>query len=419
MVPEQKLFNTFATVNQGYALGRKQAAENALAQAAQQHGINSSQARNHLLALDPAGTARLSQADAHFDRRMEQDADQFGQRMDLSREQFDHQKQQAAAQLDLQRQRVAIARSNAARAEATKRSAQTMKVAGALVGQVLALGTEEERAAAWPRALAAAKAQGLDLNGVPTEYPGGAAVTGLYNVITGEVWEGGDAKDPIAALNARAAAAGLQPGTPEFQQFMLTNGRGPGMSVTTPDGTRVQMGGSGQKLTEAQGKDVVYANRMAGAEDALSRVELALTSLPDKIAGKVPVLGNYLTDDQYKLAVQAGQEWLSAALRKDSGAALTEHDTTLYNELYLPQPGDTPAVVAQKRQSRARAEEGIRAGLGLAQATMEILDERRAAVGRASAASRGEALPEDRPPDGIDPEIWQFMSDEDKQLWQN
>lgn len=40
---------------------------------------------------------------------------------------------------------------------------------------------------------------------------------------------GAPATSPIAGLEARARAAGLQPGTPEYQQFMLTGGKGGGV----------------------------------------------------------------------------------------------------------------------------------------------------------------------------------------------
>lgn len=55
-------------------------------------------------------------------------------------------------------------------------------------------------------------------------------------VVTGEMPK--PPVDPIADLKARAAMAGLQEGTPEFQQFMLNNGKAPDGMVIESDGHR-------------------------------------------------------------------------------------------------------------------------------------------------------------------------------------
>lgn len=142
--------------------------------------------------------------------------------------------------------------------------------------------------------------------------------------------------------------------------------------VMGPDGKPIMVqGGPGTsaKFTEAQSKDNVYATRAVGALDKLESqgadgtVADDLASLKDKVAGAIPVVGNYLKSGAYQLAETAGQEFLQAILRKDTGAAITTQEQALYGETYLPQPGDSPQRLAYKKEARLRAVEAIKAGM--------------------------------------------------------
>lgn len=122
--------------------------------------------------------------------------------------------------------------------------------------------------------------------------------------------------------------------------------------------------GSGLKpLTEGQSKDAVFATRAEGALSTLNQFEDALTSFKDSAASGTPVVGNYLKSEDYQKAEQSGREFLQAILRKDTGAAITKEETAEYGNVYLPRPGDTPEVIAQKRLSRQRALEALKAGM--------------------------------------------------------
>jgi hypothetical protein len=178
--------------------------------------------------------------------------------------------------------------------------------------------------------------------------------------------------DPIADLKARAAAAGLQEGTPEFQQFMLNNGKAPEGMVIESDGQggfrMVQGAGAGsaasKPFTEGQSKDVVYATRAEGALAALDPIAESLTGRMDVAKGYVPFgLGAESQNPDYQVAKTAGDEFLQAILRKDTGAAITADEQALYGETYLPRPGDGPDRLAYKAQARKRAVEALKAGM--------------------------------------------------------
>lgn len=141
--------------------------------------------------------------------------------------------------------------------------------------------------------------------------------------------------------------------------------KGNGLSITTnPDGTTsIVQGGPTKALTEGQGKDAVYFTRGAGALPILDKYGDALTNLPASVGGNAPIVGNYVKPEDYQLAEQAGQEFLQAILRKDTGAAITKEETAAYGETYLPRPGNSPALLAQKKAARARALQALKLGI--------------------------------------------------------
>lgn len=184
------------------------------------------------------------------------------------------------------------------------------------------------------------------------------------------------AVDPIADLRARATAAGLQDGTPEFQQFMLNNGKTPEGMVIESDGQggfrMVQGAGAGtaaaKPFTEGQSKDIVYATRAKGALEALDPIAGTLTDRGDVAAGWLPMgLGGGMQNPDYQVAKTAGDEFLQAILRKDTGAAITSDEQALYGETYLPKPGDSAERLAYKAGARQRAVAALEAGMSPAQ----------------------------------------------------
>ena len=79
---------------------------------------------------------------------------------------------------------------------------------------------------------------------------------------------------------------------------------------------------------------------------------------------------------QYVQANAAAAEFLATVLRKESGAALSEQDWKTTGVRYLPQPGDPPEVIADKRRRRQEALNSLRYSVGgrpeLAQVQAEV-----------------------------------------------
>lgn len=109
------------------------------------------------------------------------------------------------------------------------------------------------------------------------------------------------------------------------------------------------------KATEAQAKASSFAARMTQAEGVLGGLQNEGLSLGNKVAGEVPVAGNYLQSKDYQRYKQASSAFITALLRQESGAAINKSEFDRYEKELFPQPGDDASVVTQKAAQRAAA----------------------------------------------------------------
>jgi hypothetical protein len=149
-----------------------------------------------------------------------------------------------------------------------------------------------------------------------------------------------------------------------FNDWLASQKGGMSLQVDPETGAvSFQQGGNIKPMTEGQSKDTTYATRAEGALPILDKYGNSLTSLGESVGGSLPVVGNYAKSADYQQAEQAGTEFLQAILRKDTGAAITPQETAEYGKVYLPRPGDSQEVLAQKKTSRKRALEALKAGM--------------------------------------------------------
>jgi len=109
------------------------------------------------------------------------------------------------------------------------------------------------------------------------------------------------------------------------------------------------------KLTEGQGTSTIYSGRMQQAQNILNLVEREGTDFAQRIAQNIPFVGNYLTTEEYKSYDQAKRNFVNAVLRRESGAAIAASEFDSAEKQYFPQPGDTEAIIQQKRANRELA----------------------------------------------------------------
>ena len=142
-------------------------------------------------------------------------------------------------------------------------------------------------------------------------------------------------------------------------------------------------------LTETQGKATTFAARMQDADKTLQELEGKVSPNAVAQAGYRSEMPNWLPAGQaigagitaanqsfnpmvtpdaqrYK---QAQENWVTANLRQESGAAISKDEMDKDVRKWFPQPGESDAVKAQKAQARAVAARAmvVQAGHGASQ----------------------------------------------------
>ena len=142
-----------------------------------------------------------------------------------------------------------------------------------------------------------------------------------------------------------------------------------------PTGMR-QLTGKGTALTESQGNATAYGMRMKEANSILAPLEKAgvkntglVSGVVGSTLGIVPLIGDKLegmsgsvfnalpqilgglSPEQQQVA-QARINFITAVLRKESGASISPSEFTTAEKNYFPKPGDDASVVSQKQKAR-------------------------------------------------------------------
>ena len=181
-----------------------------------------------------------------------------------------------------------------------------------------------------------------------------------------------DLGDSIAAINQRGEIVRT---IPKNQTATLGEGQ---QLINKNTGQIIAGGNQPPKLTETQSKDLSFYQRGAKAESILVENE---SKLADRVEaaranplGWVPFvsrdtsesIGRFAGPKEYQSALQASRDVVAVLLRKDSGAAITPEEWNYAQRVWLPVPGDSKEIIAQKRASRQEALNSIKLGLGKA-----------------------------------------------------
>lgn len=135
----------------------------------------------------------------------------------------------------------------------------------------------------------------------------------------------------------------------------------------------------GGKLTESQGNATAFGIRMKESNQLLNNLENKgvtntgiVRSTIAGTAGMTPFIGEKLQQGvhagmnvlpgllggpsaEQQEVDAARKNFVTAVLRKESGAAISPSEFYTESQKYFPQPGDEPAVIAQKRHARDTA----------------------------------------------------------------
>jgi len=151
---------------------------------------------------------------------------------------------------------------------------------------------------------------------------------------------------------------------------------------------RTQLMGKAQALTESQGNATAFGMRMNEAHSALKKLESKgetgtgviggtvggvvglvpligdkLTAGVDNIFNVLPsVLGGYSSEQQQVLNGRIN--FITAVLRKESGATIQPSEFATAERLYFPKPGDSDVVIKQKQKARELAIQAMKIQAG-------------------------------------------------------
>jgi hypothetical protein len=126
---------------------------------------------------------------------------------------------------------------------------------------------------------------------------------------------------------------------------------------------------TGEK-NEVQAKSEKFGNKMELAEKNIKDIEDEGTGFWNRVAegsgyvpGSAPV-GRFLQTEKYQKYRQARDNFITALLRDESGAAIGTDEFNRYEKELFPQPGDSKGVIDQKREARRIAIEGMKKAAG-------------------------------------------------------
>ena len=137
---------------------------------------------------------------------------------------------------------------------------------------------------------------------------------------------------------------------------------------TTPE-QAIEMGATvaPKAPTEGQSVSAGFYERMLQSNSIITpERERLLADATEAIAAGVPMIGNYFSSPEYQLARQAQENFVTANLRKESGAVISKEEMDKEIRKYFPQPGDFQQVIDQKRLAREAAINAMRRNAGRA-----------------------------------------------------
>lgn len=188
----------------------------------------------------------------------------------------------------------------------------------------------------------------------------------LVDPVTGERIAAGAEKDPQLPAAVEEYNAARQTGFQgSFIDYLSAKSQA-GESVPTSF-KEWQLSGSPGSFGDFLEKQSVKAPSTAQAQAAtfsarVDQAEPTIDELGPKFAGllgKVPGVPGFLKSEDRRLFEQAERNFINAVLRRESGAAIAESEFISARQQYIPQRGDSEAVLDQKKATRDLISQGL------------------------------------------------------------
>jgi len=118
--------------------------------------------------------------------------------------------------------------------------------------------------------------------------------------------------------------------------------------------------------TQDQSNAATYGARADVADKILETIGDKYSPIGVSAQNTMGSMANWALSPETQQAAQAQRDFITAVLRKESGATIGDSEFANARQQYFPQAGDTPAVIAQKKQNRAIAIQGLQNAAGSA-----------------------------------------------------
>lgn len=200
--------------------------------------------------------------------------------------------------------------------------------------------------------------------------------------------------------------------TYDAERGVLVDTRGGTASPVMSNGLPLQ---PKEKLNVEQGRAQLFGTRAAEADNILRGLEDngttdtgIIRSVVSGAAGMTPFVGDKMASaassgmntlpgivggpsDEQQQTDQARRDFVNAVLRIESGAVINPDEFNNAQKQYFPQPGDSEAVIKQKRANRQSAIEGLSVMSGPAKPRIDAARARAKPDGRTSTGKIGDA----------------------------
>lgn len=167
----------------------------------------------------------------------------------------------------------------------------------------------------------------------------------------------------IAAENARSAQGVTYQTDGDGNFVALPTKAVPGAPIrgsVVLDANGKPVAGKDKTLTDSQGKATTFAARMQNAEKTIQELEQNGVSGSDvRTIAAGNGFTNFLASPEGQRYRQAQEDWVTANLRQESGAAIGKDEMQKDVRKFFPIPGDSEAVRAQKAKAREVATRGM------------------------------------------------------------
>lgn len=205
---------------------------------------------------------------------------------------------------------------------------------------------------------------------------GGRQILGNGQVVTLPKVGSGSSAGSVSGQSTGGGHGASSNGTGDrrdFQIMKLPNGQLARINKRTGDVLPLEAEGNTPKaasdkpMTESQANANLYSSRMDESNKILegtnySPAAVSSTRAVEKIPGVGWAANSMLSADDQK-ALQAQRDFVTATLRKESGASISPSEFDNANRQYFPQVGDKPETIEQKRENRQTAIEKMREGV--------------------------------------------------------